>query len=908
MKKRTSVVPSSGLCVLVATLPVLAIPAFGAAYPDAVKGDKPLAYYRFNDSRERPSINANSGSLGATGNATNINVHAVSGAIVGSHNAAAYFDSTARTIVPWAAELNPDASQSFTIEAWFCPTSDKVAGKFVGPAPIMNRYSGPVKNRQGWVYFQRNPDSRPYGNGQSDVGWNFRMYNGSGSTVGAQITSGVPYKLGVWQHVVTVWDTADPDNPQLIMYVDGVEAVRKSAQPGNYVANTDDHGDESAINGPAGLSIGSYNNTEAGSNPFRGGIDEVAFYNKALTADQIKAHYDNALDASRTIAYDALVKSDAPVGYWRLDDPTPGPDVAVNMGLLQNAGAASNTAEVGHPVQGALAGSQEAAYTYHFRNGSSTTDLPFNESMNPEATQPFTIEAWFRPTSDRQNPGAASINNRYVKSGHRTGWVFFQRAPNASYTGVGGFEGVGWNFRMYNGVNGSGEDVVSKIPYNVGEWQHVVATWSGGDRVDDGSGPARVVGTSTLYINGQLAAQNTHATYTANQGTPEDGDPANASDFAIGSYNRASGLGNNPFEGDIDEVAFYNVQLSDDQIAAHYAAGVDTHGSQEYANMVLTAPYDVVVAGGAPGADALQPVSYFRLSDKSVAPASNSGTAGDVADASITLAQPPASGPQAPAFPGFESDNAAAAIAAKSWVSLDNPGVLNLSGKLTLEAWINPEAAQGAVARILSHGPPTLSSYVTDPVTRDGALLVGNEVFLSINANGTDYQFGTILGLPEGNENHVVSAAVPAGDLGSGQWVHLVGTYDGTIWRIYRNGVEAAAMADPIGALSVDNGGWGIGSKGNGWEDAFAGAIDEVAIYNDALSATQVASHYAAALGAVEAKISIARDGNNVVVTFSGGKLQSADSITGTFTDVNNAVSPLTIASPTGTRFYRVSH
>src|SRR5436190_21781138 len=218
--------------------------SFGAspAYPAAVLGDGPLAYYRFNDSLTRTNVNINSGSLGAPGNATNLNVHLVAGAITGSRNPATYFDSTAHTIIPWDAALNPPASQDFTVEAWFYPTSDKVAGAFSGPAPIMNRYSGSVANREGWVYFQRNPDSSS--TAQSAVGWNFRTYTGVSSHVGVDITSQVPYQLGHWQHVVTVWDGA---SETATMYIDGVQAAsggNTSSDPQAYTANTADHGAE----------------------------------------------------------------------------------------------------------------------------------------------------------------------------------------------------------------------------------------------------------------------------------------------------------------------------------------------------------------------------------------------------------------------------------------------------------------------------------------------------------------------------------------------------------------------------------------------------------------------------------------------------------------------------------------
>ncbi len=239
----------------------------------------------------------------------------------------------------------------------------------------------------------------------------------------------------------------------------------------------------------------------------------------------------------------------------------------------------------------------------------------------------------------------------------------------------------------------------------------------------------------------------------------------------------------------------------------------------------------------------------------------------------------------------------------KSWVSLNNPAVLKLSGQLTLEAWIHPDATQGPTARILSHGPPTLSSYLTDTTPREGAILLGNEVSLRIDSIATSYAFGTT----DGVDVHGVSFPIPEGDLGGAGWIHLVGTYDGSKWTLYRNGTSIATAADPAGPLAVDNGGWGIGSTGNGWADAFTGGIDEVAIYSAALSATQVAAHYNAATRSGD-QLSIARVGSTVTLTWSGGTLQESASITGIFSTVAGAVSPLTLISPANTRFYRLIH
>ena len=449
-----------------------------AYYSSVVAGDGPLAYYRFNDSTLRTNLNLNQGSLGAAGHATNLNTHAVGdGAVVGSRDAATYFDSTARTIVPWNAALNPNQTNDFTVEGWFNPSSDKTFGAYAGPSPIMNRFSGAAINRSGWVFFQRSPDSS-YAN-PDGVGWNFRTYTGVGSDVGVSITSQVPYRLGEWQYVAVVWNGAAQT---ATMYINGTNVTsggNTSSDPNAYIANTNETGQADAPNGSAGFSIGAYNNTDPGSDAFMGAVDEVAFYASQLSAAQILAHYQNATNANRSEPYNVLIGSDGPVGYWRLDDlPGSTSDVAMNWGTLQNAGEAISTAQVLHPDTSTLGDGTGSAYAYHYRNGSSTTDLPtWQAANNPPAGVPFTLELWVRPTWDQINNGEAPINNRYVNSGNRTGWVIFQRNPNDSYDGEPGASGVGWTFRMYSGSGSGGQDVLTGTNYNVSDWQHLVFTW-----------------------------------------------------------------------------------------------------------------------------------------------------------------------------------------------------------------------------------------------------------------------------------------------------------------------------------------------------------------------------------------------------------------------------------------------
>ncbi|MBM3841145.1 MAG: LamG domain-containing protein [Verrucomicrobia bacterium] len=878
-----------------------------ADYPSTVLSDSPLGYYRFNDDTSRVSVNKNSGSLGASGNATNDLpvVRPFPGAIAGNGNRSSFFDFASRTIIPWNAALNPANTQPFTVEAWLYPASDQING---GQCPINNRYaySTSTPGRQGWVFFQRAPDLSYSGKpGYEGVGWNFRMYRGSGGSSGVDVTSQVPYQVGKWTHVVVVYDPAGLTNASAIMYIDGVAANTNTWTGGSsgtdpgYAANTNDHDPAEAVRGAAGLSFGQYNNTATpNSNPYFGAVDEFAFYAKKLTSAQILAHYQNGTNASRGTPYETLIQSDSPVEYLRLDEIAPGPDVAINMGDLRSAGNATHTAEVRHPAASALAGrTDDGAAAYHKRNGNSTTTMPWAAANNPNAGVPFTFEGWFRPMKDEQG-GQCPVNNRWVGGTGRTGWVIFQRNPNLTYPAS---EGHGWNFRMYSGAGSGGQDILTATDYSIGQWQHLVFTWQpetdNGD--PSGNGNNQWVGVLTAYVNGVAVATNIAARYAANVNPPEDGGaPA---DFAVGSYNAKSGLGNNPYEGDVDEVAIYtNYVLTAEQILAHYRAGANSRpATNNYETLVLTATSDGT------GLQRQGPPTYLRFNDPALYTAANAGTLGSVADGNLVLATNGAAGPRPPALAGFESANTAVSLdSSKNWASLNNPSGLNVSGQITLEAWIKPGATQGDPARILSHGPPTLSNFLSSSPETNAAPTSAVEVSLRIDGGGTSYSIGS----SDGTNSHGVSFAVPAGDLGGTNWIHLVGTYDGSNWRLYRNGAQVAAKADSVGALVVNNADWAIGSTGNGWEGSFAGAIDEVAIYNKALSASRVQAHYAAGQSGAGNPITIAivRSGaSNVTLRWTAGVLQESANVNGPFATVSGANSPYTIPASAATRFYR---
>ncbi len=80
-------------------------------------------------------------------------------------------------------------------------------------------------------------------------------------------------------------------------------------------------------------------------------------------------------------------------------------------------------------------------------------------------------------------------------------------------------------------------------------------------------------------------------------------------------------------------------------------------------------------------------------------------------------------------------------------------------------------------------------------------------------------------------------------------WYHIVGVFDGTNASLYVNGASVATTA--LGGAYVPNTSaaypFSIGARSDGGDYAFGGLIDEPAFYTNALSASEVAAHFATA-------------------------------------------------------------
>ncbi len=158
-------------------------------------------------------------------------------------------------------------------------------------------------------------------------------------------------------------------------------------------------------------------------------------------------------------------------------------------------------------------------------------------------------------------------------------------------------------------------------------------------------------------------------------------------------------------------------------------------------------------------------------------------------------------------------------------VNLNNPTNLQITGQLTLAAWIRPTAFPTGQANIINKG---------HNLTPNG------EITLRLEAGNT---------LTIGTWNGTTFGASATGVCVLNEWQFVCGLYDGTNWRLYRNGVQVAATASTTGAVSVAgtaaaNNNWSLGSRGGGTERFFAGSMADARIYNRGLTAAEVQNLY----------------------------------------------------------------
>lgn len=513
-------------------------------------------------------------------------------------------------------------------------------------------------------------------------------------------------------------------------------------------------------------------------------------------------------------------------------ETTTQPPTGMVAAYAMNEGTGTTTADAsGKNNTGTLVSATWADGKYSkavsFDGTSSRVSVPDSPSLR--LTTNMTLEAWVRPVAGQNIAHAVIIKQ------HDTGlayslYVNADLSPNVTID-------TGTRIRL----NGP-----TALPLNT--WSHLAATYDGA--------------TLRLYVNGAQVSQ------TAATGTLR----ADANQLRIGNH------WNHYFAGQIDEVRVYNRALSATEVQTDMSTPVgdsgpppDTTPPTAPASLTATpgtglaqlnwsaATDNVAVTGyrvhrstsaGFTPSDANQIATttatsysdtglaagtyYYKV--RAVDAAGNLGAASPEAGAVVT-----GSPPQGLVASYGLNDGTGTTVADSSgtgntgtavnttWVDgkygkalsfngtssrvdiADSPS-LRLSTGMTLEAWIKPVA-----------GPSTAHGVV-----------------LKQHANGVAYSIYANLDLaPNATiETDARKRLNGAPALPLDTWSHLAATYDGTTLRLYVNGNQVATMA-VTGAMIADSGLLRLGGK-DYTGHYFSGLIDEVRIYNKALTQAQI--------------------------------------------------------------------
>jgi Concanavalin A-like lectin/glucanases superfamily/Bacterial Ig domain len=159
----------------------------------------------------------------------------------------------------------------------------------------------------------------------------------------------------------------------------------------------------------------------------------------------------------------------------------------------------------------------------------------------------------------------------------------------------------------------------------------------------------------------------------------------------------------------------------------------------------------------------------------------------------------------------------------RDWVTVNDANSLDLTTGMTLEAWVYPTIAPSAWRTVIAKEQPAALVYFLH-----ASSIGGNRPATGVYIGGEQDLFG---------DNQLIANA----------WTHLAGTYDGVTQRLFINGVQVASRPQ-TGAIQTSAGPVVIGGN-EVWGEFFQGLIDEVRIYNRALSQAEIQNDMTTPLG-----------------------------------------------------------
>lgn len=598
---------------------------------------------------------------------------------------------------------------------------------------------------EAWVKYDGSGNFAPI------IGFSTNYYHGlflkytGGSTHPMIILNSSNYKYfyegslwdGAWHHVVfVVTGNSQADISDSKFYVDGISM----ASPGG-----------SAGNAPQAKSYVNIGRASGSNYYLKSFLDEVRIYNRVLSAEEIKQHYDQT---KRNIAINQP-SGMPPARWWKMDEAT--------GQIVRDYSVNAHNGTVNRGTDGATSTDGKVGKAVSFDGVDDSVSL--GNDLQFHWTDSFSFSFWLK-SSD-----AGDYNAILSKvTGHTNYGVWFHQGYVEFFSGSWQYATRLWARGLSNAADG--------------QWHHFVVTYDG----------SQTAAGTNFYMDGVDDGR-----YIIDDDI--DTDFYSSADVYLG-YNPSFG-GGTYWQGVLDDVRVYTYVRTAAQAASDYQAGA----------------YRTIIATSNPNQWTNALVGYWNFDGPNTTSTSGTrDTSGQNNWGTFNGGVRPAGGlvGQALSFDGIDD-----------YVSASSTS-LDMTNNLTIELWVKLASVQASAqyADPISHGHTGTNGWVFqfDHINRT------NGACVLMSNNGTTLY------------------ALCYSDLFDDRWHQLVAvkSSDPAIgMEIYKDGVRVSNNITFTNDMVLTGGNVSIGrDTGTGTARCTKGLIDEVRIYNRALSAGEIAQHY----------------------------------------------------------------